>query len=1240
MFRPTTASISVEPVLESEADGWTFEDDTRQAIYSSSLRLIPLTGAVLPTDLAWPKISWTEEDELISLPGDISSRWSVSFNNQPVVSPQTFEFEPLSKYLDIETEAGEYQILRQNTNGQTWHDEVSNADGWVIQTRLQVLDDVTGDFGPHGHYLVLDDGVHRERLFFHQTGIYFENNPDLSIRTDLRSRPREIRIGAIEDDIYVLLDDGLGLAGLNGFTGDSTSKELAFGTTGSEDYYRSLFDYMHQHHGDIIIDAADTVHKVYSTDEVFCYSPSYHPQTVVQEWVAVQLEVSGTLSGGTTSATVQYKSSATSDWVDFSTTVIASIGWVEILIDNIPTEEDGSDEIRLKIGQVSNDGSAEPPRIETINIVASFVDEAIKLRPSWGHRSGNNTVMIDQTLQARTIMLDRFPDTGIYASLVPDLLEIGEIEDYSSPIDSWGLSFVPTAFGDLMDGWQPLDAGGDLSLSTRTMGIVDGENVLSITGQRVSSASVSGGIYFPDHTGSGLDFWLEVEQGEVIVAHGSDMFSFYRDDYWTPKRVRLSLTGSDDLYMIGGGDSIWTVGNFGSYYRTPDSTALETVPSESGDGGAASVRYTPHEFVGSGSIMSTPGWELGLVDGGLPYVDLGADGLTGDWGVLYGEERDIAWNFRRFSDHNRIQLLIDGEICGEKITSITGVAGGLLTLDGGVVGSARNVRVYSASLDARDYSRDNGFSEPVFQVDAGVPPESENKLIFRFYESGGALADDSGNDYHARSDIDQRLNIRRDAKIYDEFAASFWGPKAQLKILHCDDLEPTLPLTVYAQGVFYTGPTDGVLYKKVNAGGTVGLIVEITTDGTVKVTVAEGSVTSTRVIADGQYRYLAVVVTSAGITIRIDDEDETAALAIGSMAAADQDAEIGPNLYCYLREFVLRHGDLDRDTFDSWNDWSDVKWTPTDRVIVAGEEVAPERIRHYSPWRKFISMPEGTPGYASVYVDTNGQILPAKRPYKYTYGYTRKIPQSRIEKAVGSTLSPFRVLTSVPDGSINLAYIQGSDISVPKNVSHIDLSYGAAENVSVYAGGEFLLTGQVEGDGSISYTGQLDTPDMVITNRAVANRDFAQPSPGYYKYLVGRKRRYVYQPDAVSVSDIDLIRKGIRLVDASGKEVKMSDYAWDIEVSDVDFFGNPLPTNVFAVMLITNKPYIPENTISVVYHAADSLHEWTTSPNFIEIVNTSPIFTPALSDVLEDEQYVVAIEQDGTYNLQLGITGL
>jgi hypothetical protein len=389
MFRPTTASISVDPVLESEADGWTFGDETRQAIYSSSLRLIPLTGAVLPTDLAWPKIVWTEEDELISLPGDISSRWSVSFNNQPVVSPQTFEFEPLSKYLDIETEAGEYQILRQNTNGQTWYDDVSNADGWVIQTRLQVLDDVTGDFGPHGHYLLIDDGVHRERLFFHQTGIYFESNPELSIRTDLRSRPREIRIGGIEDDIYVLLDDGLGLAGFNGFTGDSTSKELAFGTTGSEDYYRTLFDYVHQHHGEIIIDAADTVHKVYSTTEVFCYSPSYHPQTIVQEWVAVQLEVSGTLSGGTTSVTVQYKSSAVADWVDFSTTVIASIGWVEILIDNIPTTEDGSDEVRLKIGLVSNDGSAEPPRIETINIVASFVDEAIRLKPSWGHRAGN-----------------------------------------------------------------------------------------------------------------------------------------------------------------------------------------------------------------------------------------------------------------------------------------------------------------------------------------------------------------------------------------------------------------------------------------------------------------------------------------------------------------------------------------------------------------------------------------------------------------------------------------------------------------------------------------------------------------------------------------------------------------------------------------------------------------------------------------------------------------------------------
>jgi hypothetical protein len=1254
MFRPATAPLSHDEILDTEVDGWTFVNEDAQYIRGSALRLIPLTGATLPTDLAWPKVTWDQEDELKALAGDIDGRWNVLFNNQAVTSPQSFEFEPVSNFLDIDTDSSEYQALRQYAaagSGKThWSDNVNNSVGWTIQTRVQVIEDPTGEPRLAGHYIEIDDGSHRERIYLHMTGLAFEQNASLDIYADLRSRPREIRIGARQDDIYVLLDDGLGVAGVDGFTGQSTAKTLIFGTTGASAHYQTLWDYFHQYHDGMVIDSSPEVAKTYTTDVTYAYSPAYFPKRSVQNWVAAYLETSGSLSGGTTTVTVQYKSSSATEWTDFSTDTVDRIGWFQVLLDNLPTQEDGTDQIRFKIGQVSATGQAEPPRVETITVLVDFIDGAIRIHPHWGHRAGGNTVLIEQTEAAKTLMLGSPPDTGL-ALDVAGPLTVGSRSNWTGTTDLWDNTFVEYApWGQIMEGWTPYPGAGSLVLASRAMGVPSGSSVNAVTGQYVRAYTSGAGAKFAGHTGSGLDFYLEILTGFVTVAHGSATHSFYHDDYWTPKRVSLSLTGTNELsFLAGEAGSTWTFGGFTNFYRATETEAVGSAPQETGLGWAISTLLTVEEFsITGGPLLSTPGWELGLLPGGFPYgrVTSGSstDRITGEWPIRAHEERSLALNFRRWPDHTGLQILVDGEVCGDKITTVNGVGGGPVVANGAMVSTLEQVRVYESALDARDFSRDHGFSEPVFQVETSVPPGSDQTLVLHFWESGGAIADDSGKDHHPYAALKGRLHVFRDRRLHDEYATAFWGPKAIYKILHTNDFNQTLPQFVYVEGHFYQPQEDAVLYKKMNAAETVGIRVEILTDGRVRATARDGSTsivcTSDYAIADGYRRSLGVLVTSTAVTIWIDETETVASGSISSLTAVTEPAQIGPGLFCHLRQFALRRATITRAEFDLWRDWTESKWEPTDQVLVGGEAVDGDLINHFSPWRKFVTMPANDPGYVTVSADSNGQVLSSIRPYKYTYGYTRLIPPERIKKSVATTHSPFRIMGNVPDGSINLAYIGSPTISIDRNVSHIDLSHREAENLTVYSAGEFIITGALTGQAQYGYTGQVDTADLLLTNRAAGYRDLADPAPLYHRYLVGRRRYYVYQPDALTTDDAELIRNSLKILDKFGKPVRLEDFPWDIEVSTRDFYGNVLPANIFLVVLMTRLPYISDNTLQVEYQAADANNSWQVVQNFREIINTKPVFNNAdIITGLGPEEYGLRPGTEGAFDLYVGVTG-
>lgn len=1251
MFKPSTSSISTENILDSEVTGWSFDLETAQYIQDSAIRLVPLTGAIRPVDLAWPKVVWSQEDELPDFDGDIGLRWSINFNNQAVSSPQALEHDDNTNFMKVDVATGEYLTFRQWTGGalsaqRRWPDQVSNAAGWTVQVRVQVTAEPDGTPNSQGHYLLIDDGTYREIIRFHETGLTFDYNSALGTYGDFATEPKEVRIAGVGSDLYVLMSDGRGFYAPGGLTQASVSPELAFGMTGATHHVTSEWDYVNFYSGGPVVDQAAAAAVVYATVPQYAYTPAYAPKRFVETWTAARVESSGSLAGGTTTVAVQYRSSLVASWTTHSTTTITEIGWTEILLDNIPTVGDGSDELRFKIGQESATGEEEPPRIEQIVVVTDFSAGAIGMLPNWGHKDGDTSVSLRLMGPGEEINVGTKPLDN--ATLIEDSYQVGSVG--ASTSYDWVDEFPETPpFGYIMTGWTVLQPSltGDVHVAEATLGILDGANVVSYVAHRTFAALTGDGVSFPSLGNLGLSFLLEVEAGSVAVAHGDTVHKFYAEDYHDARRVSISLTGTADIsFTANDTSSQWVMADPG--YFTPETGTVSNytgTSNDTGSGVAADFDITVDSYTYGSLLVDATSWAVGLGAGGFPYVTIddgsSSDILTGNVPVLIGETANLAFTYREWADHTGLQLLLDGNVIGEKITTVgapTGSTG--ISILGDVPCLIENLRVYDRSVDAKEYCRANGFSPPVFQSEYAPPPDGTNKAIFHFYENGGAIADDSGFGHHGYVTTKNRLGLLRNRDLNAEYATCFWGT-GQFKILHTPDFVINLPTTIYAEGCFYCGTIDGTLYSKWNSDGTVGLSIKILTTGYVQVIVNDGTteteLTSNDVLADGRRRTLSVGVDSVGVTIRIDELETFVLASIGALSAATEDATVGLGTYCYLRHLIVRDGSLSDETYAEWIDNGVSKWQPDDEVYVDGTALGQSSVSHFSSKVKYFLTPAHDAGYTSVYVDSGGIVLPANTPFKYTYGYSRSIPEDRIDAGVGITKSPFRVLTSVPDGGVNLSFVQGPDISVDANVALIDLSHRELENLATYHGGEFALTGAETGSSYYTYTGQVDTTEVFISNRSVMRRDWADPTPLFHRYLVGRGRHYVYEPSATTVADIQIIRNSIKILDGKGAPLSLKEYGWDIEVSKLDAYGNTLPDNIFSVELFTDTKYIPGTSVQIQYYAVDSIHNWQKIINFTEIVNTEPIFTESSS--VGQEQYSLDLNVGGVFNINVGYTG-
>jgi hypothetical protein len=340
--------------------------------------------------------------------------------------------------------------------------------------------------------------------------------------------------------------------------------------------------------------------------------------------------------------------------------------------------------------------------------------------------------------------------------------------------------------------------------------------------------------------------------------------------------------------------------------------------------------------------------------------------------------------------------------------------------------------------------------------------------------------------------------------------------------------------------------------------------------------------------------------------------------------------EIGAGAVGSIDELTVIEGLVDSATYSNWSQIDSIKSLPQLDVYVGGTKLSTGRIISVHPRAAYMVMPEGTAGDTHVYVDFDSYKISTDRPYKYTNSFDRTILSSGIAMVACETKSPFRIASSVPDGSINLAMINTPDLLPENNVSTIDLSDMDAANISNHLHGKFSLQDQTLTGTQLIYTGQIDTKDIVISNRSVVGRELDAPYPLFYKYLVGRGRHYLHRP-GVSVSDLDVIKSEIEIVNEVGTDMDISLYPYDIEVSSDDFYGNSLPSGNFAIILYTQLLSLSNRSVFVKYNASDSANSYKLVPGKREVINPIPI----IQNGTGQDTYSAQINSSGVYNLYI-----
>jgi hypothetical protein len=187
------------------------------------------------------------------------------------------------------------------------------------------------------------------------------------------------------------------------------------------------------------------------------------------------------------------------------------------------------------------------------------------------------------------------------------------------------------------------------------------------------------------------------------------------------------------------------------------------------------------------------------------------------------------------------------------------------------------------------------------------------------------------------------------------------------------------------------------------------------------------------------------------------------------------------------------------------------------------------------------------------------------------------------------------ILKKVREGSVNLAYVQGENLTVRDNVSLVDYSHLEEDNLTGSFGSSRLLA--IDKSGS-PWAITSHSSDFIVSNRSILTRDTREPIPLFFKYDIGRSTHRVIATGATTDRDPRaVIRDSIRLLDRFGRP--LDGFLWDVSATLFNLAREEYDVTIYAHARARN------DTVRVNYRsrrASDGVIGTRT-----EVVNFAPI---------------------------------
>ena len=787
-----------------------------------------------------------------------------------------------------------------------------------------------------------------------------------------------------------------------------------------------------------------------------------------------------------------------------------------------------------------------------------------------------------------------------------------------------------------------------------------------------------------------LKFYLEIKHGGVQVVHDNGSLDkrhyFANMDYQSPKEVSLLLTGftNTDTNKISFMSNHQIVTDYAEFsvsdIRVEDFYEGRLNLSRSGD--------ADYDFAGDFSIdfyvkplaynltdeetnlftkSSSNGVYLSLTNKGYLKVVNDTAGLSAPYTGI--SSRPVSLN--KFSlislsrKDNITNIAVDGEVCH------TDYNAGTTTLKGtSFIGSDSHIvvdefRVRNSAELPTEYAQSVGITSPKFKsvyqlplyTGAGTTGNWRTLALMHFNEVEGPIVNEAetltgvftqGVIPHTRRDLTLRGesgvigNAVRFVRKFNNYEGERYGG-INLPYNTGIDNSAGTARSVFFKAGGYTNPNKKSsivsLLSGADGANQYGFDIGINTSGYLYVDIYTGTTNVTSHINTSAYlgsntfvpAMVAIDPANTSIYSMVGTEYVSSQLGVdisNYSQGMHRGIEVGYGLIGSVDELTVMNGLLDTSTYNNWRQLDMIKSDQELDVYVGGNKLSYDRVMPVHPRLAYVVMPEESAGDKHFYVDFGSYKVSSHKPYKYTNSFNRIIMSSGIATVACETKSPFRILDTVPDGSVNLALINTPDLSTENNASFIDLSDKEIANISNHLHGQFSLQDYTVTGSQVYYASQVDTDDIVISNRSVINKDLDSPYPLFYKYLLGRGRYYFNRP-GVTTGDLDVIKSSISLIDEFGNDISMAQYPHDLEISTSDYNNAALPSGNFSVVLYANKQFLYNKSVFVKYNASDSANQYKLIPGKTEVVNTVPIFKAGTGQ----DTYSVQMNSSGVYDL-------